>query len=499
MGKIIPIILAKCTSIDTTLLEQTKPIGIHAPFLRRDSAGPSAPRPAAPSFARGFLEARRFWVLTAWLVLVFALGGASRENAEPLLLLRPLSVLVLAYGLAGLTRTEVASHRFLLAMAAAWLALHLVHLMPIPPQIWQAMPGREIVADVDQAVGFGDIWRPLSMAPYATRNAAWALLVPVAALLLGVRLGTSEREKLLPLLIAFGLLSALIGGLQLLGDPDGPLYFYDITNRGSAVGLFANRNHQAVLLASVPPMLFAWAALGNGSGRSPRRRWAAAAAGTLFVIPLILVTGSRAGLLTSAIGLLAVPAIVGAGYRKQAGGRAILVLVVVIAALLALTVALGRGIAFDRLLGSADNDDLRFRALPTLLAMLREYMPWGSGLGSFAEVYRLHEPAALLSPVYLNHAHNDWLEIALTGGLPAVALALVAAGGFLARLYGVTFGSDMDQDQRRLLLSRLGLLLVLMLALASLGDYPLRTPSLACLAVVAALWAAPARSDKARS
>lgn len=479
------------------MLKQTQAFPTPLRFDRTWHAGPPG-RSTRPVRFAWLASDRTFWVLAGWLTLVFLLGGGSRNDIQSLMILRPLSVLVLAYGLAGLSREQIAAHRFLLGLAATWLTLHLLQLVPLPPQLWQALPGRGIVTEIDRAAGLGAVWRPLSLAPHGTGNAAWALLAPLAVLVLGVRLSPADRARLLPLLIGIGVFSALLGGLQLLGDPEGGLYFYQITNRGSAVGLFANRNHQAIFLAALPPMLFAWAALrARESAASSRMWWGAAAALTVFVIPLILVTGSRAGLLTSLLCLLAAPAVLAGGQAPGRGaGRTLLLLVLAAAGLVLLTVMLGRGLAFERLLGSAESDDLRFRVLPTLLAMIRLYSPWGTGFGSFTEVYELHEPQALLAPVYLNHAHNDWLELVLTGGWPAVALALVAAAGCLIRLARLVRPADAQQDARELLLGRLGLLVLLMLALASLGDYPLRTPSLACLAAVVALWAAPARPPR---
>ncbi len=54
--------------------------------------------------------------------------------------------------------------------------------------------------------------------------------------------------------------------------------------------------------------------------------------------------------------------------------------------------------------------------------MIRTYFPVGSGLGGFDPLFRMHEPFELLKPTYFNHAHNDWLEIALDAGGAGIAL-----------------------------------------------------------------------------
>jgi O-antigen ligase len=453
---------------------------------------------------------RTFGVLAAWLVMVFLLGGGSRADIASLMILRPASVLVLAYGLAGLKAGHVRANRFLFAMAAAWIVLMLLHLLPLPPTVWRALPGRGIIEEVDRAAGLGDVWRPLTMVPHATRNALWAMIAPLAVLVLGARLDARQRFRLLPLILALGLFSALLAVLQILGDPRGPLYFYHITNHGSAVGLFANRNHQAIFLATLLPMLAVWAKM-RSKGERPTaqaRRWAyrtpimagACVLVALLVILLILVTGSRAGMIMALVALLLLPFVL-AGGRDELSSRwrvTAWLLPLGVVALVGATVLLDRALAVERLISSQTAEDMRIRILPTLLRMIGTYAPWGSGFGTFEQVYKLHEPDGLLATFYMNHAHNDWLELALTGGVPALVLVAIAVAAFLLALVRQAGAAAGGEAVR---FTRLGLGIVLIFGLASLSDYPLRVPSLACLAIVAALWIGaerpPARAARA--
>src|SRR3546814_8158382 len=66
--------------------------------------------------------------------------------------------------------------------------------------------------------------------------------------------------------------------------------------------------------------------------------------------------------------------------------------------------------------------DLRTPGLPTVLSMIAAYFPAGAGFGGFDPIFRLHEPLQLLKPPYFNHAHNDFLEIVLDGGLPPLQI-----------------------------------------------------------------------------
>ena len=234
--------------------------------------------------------------------------------------------------------------------------------------------------------------------------------------------------------MGFGLLSGLIGLLQVVGAQEGPLYFYNVTNNGSAVGLFSNRNHQAMFLACLFPMLSVFAFAGLQTVEQWRfRRWISIAAG-LVIIPLLLVAGSRAGLLIGLFGLATVPLL----YRKplfahpaKRKGRRIKTAYLFVAfgvvAIGLLTVLFARAKAFERLIAPDQLQDLRLSVWGPIAQMSWKYFPFGSGAGSFAEVYQIDEPLGLLSPSYLNHAHNDWLEVVMTtGGFGLILLVNLA-------------------------------------------------------------------------
>ena len=129
----------------------------------------------------------QFWVLVAFFVVVFFTGGSSRADVQSLVLLRPLAVLVCGAALLTLSWSNVRSQPTLFGMAAAILALLCLHLGPLPPAIWSALPGREIMVEIDEARRLGQVWLPLTMSLSSTWNAFYALFVPLAVLILGVQ------------------------------------------------------------------------------------------------------------------------------------------------------------------------------------------------------------------------------------------------------------------------------------------------------------------------
>lgn len=435
------------------------------------------------------------------LACAFALGGSARPEVASLEVLRPLSVVALGVALLYVRRAHIRHYRVPLAIALLCAALPALQLMPLPGGASSALPGRGLLAEIDASTGLGSAWRPLSLWAPATQNALWALLVPVSLLATCIQLGASDLSRLLLLALAAGASSAIIALLQTIGDPQGALYFYDVTNFGSAVGLFANRNHQAALLACLIPLTFAAVRLRKTNAGASRLLggkvdpWMVAAiVATAFLVPLILVTGSRTGLLLGAIALLSVAAVTPAGSKPLAPAgfwtsryAKIALAALAAVAIVSVTIYLQRDLAIDRLIEAEAGEGMRALILPTVRDMIGLYQPWGAGAGAFREVYEASEPTSLLMDFYMNQSHNDWLDVALTGGLPGLAIAAVAICAWLARAVQVFKGEAPDDFQA---LRTAGLIVLLILALASLSDYPARTPALACLVALASVWAA---------
>ncbi len=455
------------------------------------------------------------YVLAAVLIISsFLLGGSPRPEVGSLAPLRGLAALLLGLGLASLTIEQLKPFRFLFLLALASLLLIVAQLVPLPPGVANGLPGHAVIAAIDAQAALGEVWRPLTMTPEATRNALWSLLVPLAALVLAIGLSVRQHRSILALLLMIGAASGTLAVLQLSGDPYGPLFFFETTNNGSAVGLFANRNHQAAFLACLPPLAFALARLRAAqASRKPTRPrlwldpWLALAFATvLLVIPLVLVTGSRSGMIVTLLGLVCIPLLITGGSPRQntrwtaRRGWVLAALLSLVIVLVAVTLWQDRAVAIDRLYQRDAADDLRVRIIPTVREIVAAHWPLGSGLGSFEQVFQIHEPGHLLSPTYRNHAHNDWLELVMTGGLPALILMVAGSLAWLVTWFRHIMKPIADGLHP---LRMAGLVVLLILGLASVTDYPLRTPALSGLFVLAAVWAAlpaqPARRAPSRA
>lgn len=456
---------------------------------------------AGAPLARYFADERRtyrfrFAVYVAFFLLCLVGGGGSRGDILSLLYVRPAAALCLGMILLTPAPIDFRAIRLPLLLIAGLSLWLVIQLIPLPPSIWTQLPGREPIAAGAEILGVAQPWRPISMSPDLTLNSLAAIIVPLSALIGFAGLDEDGRRQLLPILIGAALASAVLGIAQLSGGSASPFYLYRVTNEDAAVGFFANRNHEAALLALAFAMLGVWAAMGED--RLVRRRRAVAATITgVFLVPMILVTGSRAGLALAAVAAVWGCLLYAREIRDGSGARLGKALAVAASAVVTMGglfvfLASGRAVALQRLLG-ADQNELRLKNLPVLADMAKDLFPWGSGFGTFDPVYRIYERHEALSPRYLNQAHNDLLELLITGGLPALLLLIV----FLAwwARCGWKLLRRSGQPSRRLALGRLGFVMIFLLLGASLVDYPLRVPLMAFVFAIACGWLGSARKD----
>lgn len=436
--------------------------------------------------ARSQLKATTSWAWLGLLVAVVALlGGSSRPDAVQLAALRPLAALLLIPTLYWLRIEQFSRARslaILLGLLALWMAIQLV---PLPPALWQSLPGRDIVASLDQLTGNDGIWRPISLVPARGWNALASLIVPATGLLLALSMRPTPRMLLL-LVAGLGLFDALLGLLQVISGRSSPLYLYAITNRGSPVGIFANENHSAVFSAIA---LLVIARLGASSGSLKEPVWLRLAYAPSFVVVLLaaLVSGSRAGLATAILAILVAVALVwqapARSRRKRRQGKAQKWLVShsrvlpmffagAVIGLLSAFFGLERAPGFEGILSQNVFEDLRAGLWPVLQQMIASYWLVGTGFGSLELVYHIHEPTGLLLPAYVNQAHNDWAQLAIEGGLPALVLLATLLGWILSTLRKLLA----QQESPLSALMFWGALLAILMV-ASIVDYPLRTPA----------------------
>jgi O-antigen ligase len=140
----------------------------------------------------------------------------------------------------------------------------------------------------------------------------------------------------------------------------------------------------------------------------------------------------------------------------------------------------------------------RQEMLRTSLKAAKDFMPLGSGVGSFRRVYALYEAHDQLDPTtYVNHAHDDYVELAVETGLPG----LVLLGAFLLWWAKAVWAAwrRTSPDPYALAASVASAAVLL----HSLVDFPLRTSAIAatfalCLVLLVRQRPAPAEPAQLR-
>lgn len=408
-------------------------------------------------------------------------GGASQQNPLRLALVELISVPVLLVAGASLARADGwRAYRLPLVVMAAILAVPLIQLIPLPPGIWTRLPQRGQLATALGLVGLRQPWLPASLTPEATWRSVLALLPPLAMALAVFRCSERQRYRLAIAVLILAMLSLLLGAAQVASGQDSPLYLYDPANFGLPIGLFSNRNHQAsFLLCALPIAALAVVDPPNiGRARLPPSL-GMALVGLLAIG--VIATRSRAGLillgpvLAASFALTWKRARFGVGPRAVAAAAAIMAAVTLIAARFLIVNVLPR---FD--LNQAP--EVRFDAWPRVLATALTYLPTGSGVGSFDPVYRSIEPLSAMQAAFLNHAHNDYLELLLETGWLGVAVLVLFLAWFAQA--AVRAWTD-DAASRAGALRIAGTVAGLVLIAHSGVDYPIRTEALAVLMALA--------------
>ena len=428
------------------------------------------------------------------LAFSFAFGGASQGHALRLALveLAALPLLVLASRrliLTGLWR----GHRFSLGLLAAVVAIPLIQLIPLPPAVWSSLPGRDQMALALEVAGLEPDWAPLSIAPDRTWSSALALAPPAALFLAILSLSHVQRERLVQVCVAAAIAGILLGTAQLASGGDN-LYLWNWTGAGSVTGFFANRNHLAsFLLIALPFAVISGAATLRRRDQRTSALWFGALFAGLVVVALAAIR-SRAGITLFApvmvISLLA--AWIAAGRGRPSPGLLVLVgsigAALTAVAVLALPPILERFDTENQLEGRANR-------WPLIAETAQNYLPLGSGIGSFDAVYRSVEPLEELDSTFFNQAHNEYLETWLETGWLGIGAILAFLVWYFRRCWTAWKAPPSRQgDQQRAASIGIGFLI-----LHSVGDYPLRTVALAVVfALCCGLLELARRSDPAR-
>jgi len=343
--------------------------------------------------------------------------------------------------------------------------LPLLQLMPLPPEWWQALPGQGVRHQVLTLAGLGKSWQPLSVEPVGT--AISAVLTIGFAALVAMLMSLSDRDFRNVLLLAFGLvlLGILVGMVQVVTDGQFPNP-HGIVMGPTLQGFYANKNHMAVILAVT--ILLAGFVVVPRFFVSHRRLWVSLGY-IAFVVVCIISTNSRAGLALGGVAALIVlhDQTRQIDWRYKIAGLAVLAL---LAGLILSTAA------FELLFGRFEDvdNDLRWRFTIWSWPLVERYWISGSGAGSFVTLFSANEQLAWVKPTFVNHVHNEYVQLVIELGMAGIAVLLVLLASLVRPL---VLWWRSPRTTREHALMTFGFATILLFALHSAVDYPLRRPA----------------------
>lgn len=362
--------------------------------------------------------------------------------------------------------------RPLIALVCASLLLPLLQSVPLPPAVWQSLPGRDLVAQSFGLIGRSNAWFPMSLAVERTLLAFFAMLVPLAMLILVWGMDGSQQRPLLVLLLIIGGGTVLLGAQQLVTGNQWLIPYDQAVGTPDLQGIFANRNATGVFFDIILCVLVGILPRGQVQ---PKWLVFGVAMALLLILGLVL-TRSRSSMVLAIVPFaFALFRFTGLRMGKRLSRGYIVGVAVALAVLAGGGMLAASNVRVQKSLVRFERvaDDPRWGIWSDSMNSIKRFWPLGSGIGSFAEINEIDESLENLSPTVAPRVHNDFLEPVLESG--AVGMLLLGAWCLFLTI-------AMARALRRGRAQQVGVFVLLVMALQSISDYPLRNLTLLCIA-----------------
>jgi O-antigen ligase len=424
-------------------------------------------------------------IAPAYLFACLILGG-SAQGIWQNMILQLAGLAIIAWAAAAPAEEPLLSPaKQLLMLAILGTLVVALELVPLPPRVWSHLGPRNQFVEGYRTLGIAVPALPLSLTPAKSLDALLGIIPPLAIFCAIVRLRAFRPAWLAAALLAGTVAGILIGALQVASSSSGqsPWYLYEETNVGAGVGFFANANHMAILLVVALPFLAAVAATAR---RANVQRYSAVLALTIGIALVVMVglalNGSLAGY------GLALPVLAASALIVLPSSSPLRIWAVVVAGLLVIAAVGGLEITSigSSKFGHEASTSVQSRAniLATTTKAMRDFLPFGSGLGSFREVYHLYERPEQVTNIYVIHAHNDYVELALETGVAGMMVMALFLAWWVVAVWRVWRTAEAGPFARAAAIASAAILV------HSLVDFPLRTAAIsACFAMCVALLA----------
>jgi O-antigen ligase len=273
--------------------------------------------------------------------------------------------------------------------------------------------------------GITAVPRTISLFPFATEVTAVHILVLFAffAVILACLQSAGRLRRMAALITIFGFVYAFYAILQSVLSPT---KIYGIYETGYAIpfGSFVNRHHFAAFMemaAAVPLGL-----LFTGAVRRDKR--------LLYIVAVVLMgaslllSGSRGGLVAMLCEIILLVILTSGGKGGRNLALKIVLSILLVAAIVVGAIFVGGDTSLTRLAETASSRDItssRTHIWGVTLNVISANLPFGAGIGAYAQAYTQHDTLSGMELV--EQAHNDYLQILADAGL----IGLIIGGAFL--------------------------------------------------------------------
>lgn len=417
-----------------------------------------------------------FWALVAMLTFAVAFGGGGSKYGLANLIVILSALVAAAFHRRAFFEFWRSSPLLLRALVASSILLPIMFLIPLPQSVWSLLPGRDMVAQSYDLIGY-EGWASASVNPVRTLLALTGLITPLAILFIG---WAAPRDRLIVagwVVVALGLANFAIGIPQVLSNSQTGVLYPENSMPGVLFGTFANRNSTGIFLVGT----LALTALLPAPPRWERFSLPLRLGVCVLLLLAIILTRSRTAFVLALVPLgiaaLRMLHVQFNQYSLARGQRLRRIFPVIIGVGLTITliasilvIAPGRiGQTVERFSGDQGNprayiwEDARYSA--------KRFWPIGAGPGTFDDVFQIDESLENMTMRRAGRAHNDYLEVAIETGAPGMVVII----GWLVLLAWLSW---LARTSHHRWIAWSGASILLVIALQSITDYPLRNQSL---------------------
>jgi putative inorganic carbon (hco3(-)) transporter len=379
--------------------------------------------------------------LTVGLALaVLAFGGTGKISFA---IVQLLFFGAAAFFVASAPESVFRSSAKSIVVPAVLTSVVLLQLCPLPQSWLHRFAGRETPM-AGMRAGY------LSFEPYVTRGHLLILLACFVAFYFAQIVSQDRRRKkfFIASLVALGTFEAFYGLVQYLTGWQQIFAYVKKFDLEEATGTYINRNHYAGFLEMILPfslalVFYEYAKLRGNRGRSVSFKKLIAKSDlqrlvvwlcvSVILCAALIFSRSRMGILAAGSSVLVIFALI--AISRFHGRTSSLLAAMFIVLSIGLALWIGPGPIVSRFQSVEDEYSL---SGPSRVSIWRDALPliqhhpWlGTGFGTFPIAYTSGQTTFLAQ--FVNHAHDDYLELAVDLGIPAAFVLFASVFLILAR------------------------------------------------------------------